>query len=88
MAHDNPLNISRGWWQDDVVIGLIAILLTAVIIALISINMGVIGKFQNSEQSIEDKTNVANEIDNLNTNLLEIEKKSEIIESIEKELNE
>ena len=50
--------------------------------------MGVIGKFQNSEQSIEDKTNVANEIDNLNTNLLEIEKKSEIIESIEKELNE
>jgi len=70
------------------VIGLIAILLTAVIIALISINMGVIGNFQNSEQSIEDKTNVANEIDNLNTNLLEIEKKSEIIESIEKELNE
>ena len=69
-------------------IGLIAILLTAVIIALISINMGVIGKFQNSEQSIEDKTNVANEIDNLNTNLLEIEKKSEIIESIENELNE
>ena len=69
-------------------IGLIAILLTAVIIALISINMGVIGKFQNSEQSIEDKTNVANEIDNLNTNLLEIEKKSEIIESTEKELNE
>lgn len=69
-------------------IGLIAILLTAVIIALISINMGVIGNFQNSEQSIEDKTNVANEIDNLNTNLLEIEKKSEIIESIEKELNE
>ena len=69
-------------------IGLIAILLTAVIIALISINMGVIGKFQNSEQSIEDKTNVANEIDNLNTNLLEIEKKSETIESIEKELNE
>ena len=69
-------------------IGLIAILLTAVIIGLISINMGVIGKFQNSEQSIEDKTNVANEIDNLNTNLLEIEKKSETIESIEKELNE
>ena len=69
-------------------IGLIVILLTAVIISLISINMGVIGKFQNSEQSIEDKTNVANEIDNLNTNLLEIEKKSEIIESIEKELNE
>ena len=69
-------------------IGLIAILLTAVIIALISINMGVIGKFQNSEQSIEDKTNVANEIDNLNTNLLEIEKKSEIIESIENKLNE
>ena len=88
MTYDNPLNIPRGWWQDDVVIGLIAILLTAVIIALISINMGVIGKFQNSEQSIEDKTNVANEIDNLNTNLLEIEKKSEIIESIEKELNE
>ena len=50
--------------------------------------MGVIGKFQNSEQSIEDKTNVAKEIDNLNTNLLEIEKKSEIIESVEKELNE
>ena len=58
------------------------------IIEMKSINMGVIGKFQNSEQSIKDKTNVANEIDNLNTNLLEIEKKSEIIESIEKELNE
>ncbi|SVE49471.1 uncharacterized protein METZ01_LOCUS502325 [marine metagenome] len=69
-------------------IGLIAILLTAVIIALISINMGVIGKLPNSEQSIADKTNVADAIDNLNTNLLEIEKKSEIIESIEKELNE
>ena len=69
-------------------IGLIVILLTAVIISLISINMGVIGKFTNSEQSIEDKTNVANEIDNLNKNLLEIEKKSEITESIEQELNE
>ena len=36
-------------------IGLIAILLTAVIIGLVSINMGVIEKFTNSEQSIENK---------------------------------
>ena len=69
-------------------IGLITILIVAVIIGLVSINMGVIGKFTNSEQSIEDKTKVSNEIDNLNKNLLEIEKKSEITESIEKKLNE
>ena len=69
-------------------IGLIAILLTAVIIGLVSINMGVIGKFTNSEQSIEDKADVNNQIDNLNSNLLEIEKKSAITESIEEELNE
>jgi hypothetical protein len=69
-------------------IGLIAILLTAVIIGLVSINMGVIGKFKDSEQSIEKKTDVATQIDNLNSNLLEIEKKSTITESIEEELNE
>jgi hypothetical protein len=69
-------------------IGLIAILLTAVIIGLVSINMGVIGKFTNSEQSIEDKADVNTQIDNLNSNLLEIEKKSAITESIEEELNE
>ena len=69
-------------------IGLIAILLTAVIIGLVSINMGVIGKFTNSEQSIENKADVATQIDNLNSNLLEIEKKSAITESIEEELNE
>ncbi len=69
-------------------IGLIAILLTAVIIGLVSINMGVIGKFTNSEQSIEDKADVKTQIDNLNSNLLEIEKKSAITESIEEELNE
>ena len=44
-------------------IGLITILIVAVIIGLVSINMGVIGKFTNSEQSIEDKTKVSNEID-------------------------
>ena len=69
-------------------IGLIAILLTAVIIGLVSINMGVIGKFKDSEQSIEKKADVATQIDNLNSNLLEIEKKSAITESIEEELNE
>ena len=69
-------------------IGLIAILLTAVIIGLVSINMGVIGKFTNSEQSIEDKADINTQIDNLNSNLLEIEKKSAITESIEEELNE
>ena len=69
-------------------IGLIAILLTAVIIGLVSINMGVIGKFTSSEQSIEDKADVNTQIDNLNSNLLEIEKKSAITESIEEELNE
>ena len=69
-------------------IGLIAILLTAVIIGLVSINMGVIGKFTNSEQSIEDKADVNTQIDNLNSNLLEIEKKSAITENIEEELNE
>ena len=69
-------------------IGLIAILLTTVIIVLVSINMGVIGKFTNSEQSIEDKADVNTQIDNLNSNLLEIEKKSAITESIEEELNE
>tara|TARA_B100001996_G_scaffold302514_1_gene243155 strand:- start:17 stop:229 length:213 start_codon:yes stop_codon:yes gene_type:complete len=69
-------------------IGLIAILLTAVIIGLVSINMGVIGKFKDSEQSIENKADVATQIDNLNSNLLEIEKKSAITESIEEELNE
>ena len=69
-------------------IGLIAILLTAVIIGLVSINMGVIGKFTNSEQSIEDKADVNTQIDNLNSNLLEIEKKSAITEIIEEELNE
>ena len=69
-------------------IGLIAILLTVVIIGLVSINMGVIGKFTNSEQSIEDKADVNTQIDNLNSNLLEIEKKSAITESIEEELNE
>ncbi len=69
-------------------IGLIAILLTAVIIGLVSINMGVIGKFTNSEQSIDDKADVNTQIDNLNSNLLEIEKKSAITESIEEELNE
>ena len=69
-------------------IGLIAILLTAVIIALISINMGVIGSFTNSEKLNEDKANSSTEIENLNSNLLEIEKKSEITESVEQELNE
>ncbi len=69
-------------------IGLIAILLTAVIIGLVSINMGVIEKFTNSEQSIENKADVNTQIDNLNSNLLEIEKKSAITESIEEELNE
>ena len=34
-----------------IMIGLIAILVTVVIIALISINMGVIGSFQNPEKS-------------------------------------
>ena len=69
-------------------IGLIAILLTAVIIALVSINMGVIGSFTNSEKLNEDKAKSSSEIENLNTNLLEIEKKSEITESVEQELNE
>ena len=69
-------------------IGLIAILLTAVIIALVSINMGVIGSFTNSEKLNEDKANSSTEIENLNSNLLEIEKKSEITESVEQELNE
>ena len=69
-------------------IGLIAILLTAVIIGLVSINMGVIGTFKDSEQSIENKAEVATQIENLNSNLLEIEKKSTIPESIEQELNE
>ena len=50
-------------------IGLIAILLTAVIIGLVSINMGVIGTFKDSEQSIENKTDVATQIENLNSNL-------------------
>ena len=40
-------------------IGLIAILLTAVIIGLVSINMGVIGTFKDSEQSIEKVRQVA-----------------------------
>ena len=69
-------------------IGLIAILLTAVIITLVSINMGVIGSFTNSEKLNEDKANSSTEIENLNSNLLEIEKKSEITESVEQELNE
>ena len=69
-------------------IGLIAILLTAVIIALVTINMGVIGSFTNSEKSNEDKAKVSNEIENLNTNLLEIEKKSDITKSVEQEINE
>ena len=69
-------------------IGLIAILLTAVIIGLVSINMGVIGTFKDSEQSIENKTDVATQIENLNSNLLEIEKKSTIPEGIIEELNE
>ena len=69
-------------------IGLIAILLTAVIIGLVSINMGVIGTFKDSEQSIENKAEVTTQIENLNSNLLEIEKKSTIPESIEQELNE
>jgi len=69
-------------------IGLIAILLTAVIIGLVSINMGVIGTFKDSEQSIENKAEVTTQIENLNSNLLEIEKKSTIPESIEEELNE
>ncbi len=69
-------------------IGLIAILLTAVIIGLVSINMGVIGTFKDSEQSIENKAEVATQIENLNSNLLEIEKKSTIPEGIVEELNE
>ena len=69
-------------------IGLIAILLTAVIIALVSINMGVIGSFTNAEKLNEDKAKSSSEIENLNTNLLEIEKKSEITKSVEQELNE
>tara|TARA_B100001250_G_scaffold267658_1_gene230901 strand:+ start:683 stop:895 length:213 start_codon:yes stop_codon:yes gene_type:complete len=69
-------------------IGLIAILLTAVIIGLVSINMGVIGSFKDSEQSIENKADVATQIENLNSNLLEIEKKSTIPEGIIEELNE
>ena len=69
-------------------IGLIAILLTAVIVGLISINMGVIGTFKDSEQSIENKAEVATQIENLNSNLLEIEKKSTIPEGIVEELNE
>tara|TARA_B100001123_G_scaffold443016_1_gene587960 strand:- start:1284 stop:1496 length:213 start_codon:yes stop_codon:yes gene_type:complete len=69
-------------------IGLIAILVTVVIIALISINMGVIGSFQNPEKSIQNDTNITEEIDNLKTNLAEIEKKTDITESIEEKLNE
>ena len=69
-------------------IGLIAILLTAVIIGLVSINMGVIGTFKDSEQSIENKAEVTTQIENLNSNLLEIEKKSTIPEGILEELNE
>ncbi|PPR50673.1 MAG: hypothetical protein CFH15_00207 [Alphaproteobacteria bacterium MarineAlpha5_Bin5] len=69
-------------------IGLIAILITAVIIVLVSINMGVIGSFTNSEKLNDDKANSSTEIENLNKNLLEIEKKSEITKSVEQELNE
>jgi len=69
-------------------IGLIAILLTAVIIALVSINMGMIGSFTNSGKLNDDKAEVSNEIENLNTNLLEIEKKSDITKSTEQEINE
>ena len=69
-------------------IGLIAILLTAVIIGLVSINMGVIGTFKDSEQPIENKAEVTTQIENLNSNLLEIEKKSTIPEGIVEELNE
>ncbi len=69
-------------------IGLIAILLTAVIIALVSINMGVIGNFTNSGKLNDSKAKSSTEIENLNTNLLEIEKKSEITKSVEQELNE
>ena len=69
-------------------IGLIAILITAVIIVLVSINMGVIGSFTNSEKLNDDKANSSTEIENLNKNLLEIEKKSDITKSVEQELNE
>ena len=69
-------------------IGLIAILLTAVIIALVSINMGVIGSFTNSEKLNDDKDKSSTQIEKLNTTLLEIEKKSDITKSTEQEINE
>ena len=69
-------------------IGLIAILLTAVIITLVSINMGVIGSFTNSEKLNDDKAKSSTQIEKLNKNLLEIEKKSDITKSVEQELNE
>ena len=69
-------------------VGLIAILLTAVIIALVSINMGVIGSFTNSEKLNDDKAKSSTQIEKLNTNLLEIEKKSDITKSTEQEINE
>ena len=69
-------------------IGLIAILLTAVIIALVSINMGVIGGFTNSEKLNDDKAKSSTQIEKLNKDLLEIEKKSDITKSVEQELNE
>ena len=50
-------------------IGLIAILLTAVIIALVSINMGVIGSFTNSEKLNDDKAKSSTQIEKLNTEL-------------------
>jgi len=69
-------------------IGLIAFLLTAVIIALVSINMGVIGSFTNSEKLNDDKAKSSTQIEKLNKDLLEIEKKSDITKSVEQELNE
>ena len=69
-------------------VGLIAILLTAVIIALVSINMGVIGSFTNSEKLNDDKDKSSTQIEKLNTTLLEIEKKSDITKSTEQEINE
>ena len=52
-------------------VGLIAILLTAVIIALVSINMGVIGSFTNSEKLNDDKDKSSTQIEKLNTTLLD-----------------
>ena len=69
-------------------VGLIAILLTAVIIALVSINMGVIGSFTNSEKLNDDKAKSSTQIEKLNKDLLEIEKKSDITKSTEQEINE